>query len=48
MTITLTWKSDDTDLDLHVLEPEEGRHIAYFNMGKDTKDRYPYLDFDNR
>jgi uncharacterized protein YfaP (DUF2135 family) len=46
MTVTLTWDQDDSDVDLHVLEPgESGRHIYYSNQGGSTLN--PYLDLDN-
>lgn len=49
LTFTLTWGQDNSDVDLHVLEPTygtEGRHIYYSNMGS-SYDGYPYLDIDN-
>jgi len=50
LTFTLTWGQDNSDVDLHVLEPTisttEGRHIYYGNKGS-TYDNYPYLDIDN-
>lgn len=49
LTITLTWKQDNSDIDLHVLEPtidnQPGRHIYYQNKG--TEGQYPYLNIDN-
>jgi len=49
LTITLTWSQDNSDVDLHVLEPTiegvEGRHIYYGDRG-DSYDN-PYLDMDN-
>ena len=46
LTITLTWGQDNSDVDLHVLEPgPEGRHIYYNNMGGGGNN--PYLDIDN-
>ena len=46
MTITLTWDQDNSDVDLHVLEPgTDGRHIYYQNKGYTTTN--PYLDMDN-
>jgi PKD repeat protein len=51
LTFTLTWGQDQSDVDLHVLEPfietTEGRHIYYANMGKEAGYPYPYLDIDN-
>jgi len=44
LTVTLTWGQDNSDVDLHVLEPY-GRHIYYANDGYDQNG--PYLDFDN-
>lgn len=44
LTVTLTWGQDNSDVDLHVLEPY-GRHIYYDNDGYDSNG--PYLDFDN-
>jgi len=52
MEVTLTWQQDDSDVDLHVLEPTigetEGRHIYYSNPGGYAGGSYPYLDIDNR
>ena len=52
MAVTLTWRQDDSDIDLHVLEPTigetEGRHIYYSNKGGYAGGKYPYLDIDNR
>jgi hypothetical protein len=46
MTITLTWDQDNSDVDLHVLEPEpSARHIYYANSGGSFD--APYLDMDN-
>jgi uncharacterized protein YfaP (DUF2135 family) len=46
MTITLTWDQDNSDVDLHVLEPEpSARHIYYANSGGNFD--APYLDMDN-
>ena len=46
MTITLTWGQDNSDVDLHVLEPgTSGRHIYYNNPGYFGAN--PYLDMDN-
>lgn len=46
LTVTLTWGQDNSDVDLHVLEPgAEGRHIYYNNMGYGGNS--PYLDIDN-
>ena len=49
LTITLTWAQDNSDVDLHVLEPTiegvEGRHIYYLNRGSSYDN--PYLDMDN-
>jgi len=46
MTVTLTWDQDQSDVDLHVLEPgTDGRHIYWSNTG--GGDNYPYLDMDN-
>lgn len=49
LTITLTWAQDNSDVDLHVLEPTiegvEGRHIYYGNKGYSYDN--PYLDMDN-
>jgi len=44
LTVTLSWGQDNSDVDLHVLEPY-GRHIYYSNKGYDLNG--PYLDFDN-
>ncbi len=44
LTVTMSWGEDNSDVDLHVLEPY-GRHIYYSNKGYDTNG--PYLDFDN-
>lgn len=44
LTITMSWGEDNSDVDLHVLEPY-GRHIYYSNKGYYTNG--PYLDFDN-
>jgi uncharacterized protein YfaP (DUF2135 family) len=44
LTVTMSWGEDNSDVDLHVLEPY-GRHIYYSNRGYDTNG--PYLDFDN-
>jgi len=50
LTFTLTWGQDDSDVDLHVLEPTlegtAGRHIYYGNKGSSWGDN-PYLDIDN-
>ncbi len=46
LTVTLTWGQDNSDVDLHVLEPgADGRHIYYNNMGYGSNS--PYLDIDN-
>ncbi len=46
MTITLTWSQDNSDVDLHILEPgTSGRHIYYYNKGYSSNN--PYLDMDN-
>jgi uncharacterized protein YfaP (DUF2135 family) len=46
MTVTLTWDQDNSDVDLHVLEPgPDARHIYYSNMGNEGNT--PYLDMDN-
>ena len=46
MTMTLTWDQDNSDIDLHVLEPgTDGRHIYYSNKGYTATN--PYLDLDN-
>jgi uncharacterized protein YfaP (DUF2135 family) len=46
LTITLTWGQDNSDVDLHVLEPgNSGRHIYYNNPGYFGAN--PYLDLDN-
>jgi uncharacterized protein YfaP (DUF2135 family) len=46
MTVTLTWGQDESDVDLHVLEPgTDGRHIYYSNKG--YTEGNPYLDLDN-
>jgi uncharacterized protein YfaP (DUF2135 family) len=51
-TVTLTWREDHSDVDLHVLEPTigetVGRHIYYSNTGGYAGGLYPYLDIDNR
>lgn len=51
LTFTLTWEQDESDVDLHVLEPtidgEEGRHIYFGNKGLYTSNDNPYLDIDN-
>jgi len=44
LTVTLTWGQDNSDVDLHVLEPY-GRHIYYNHRKPDSNG--PYLDFDN-
>lgn len=44
LTVTLSWGEDNSDVDLHVLEPY-GRHIYYSNTGRYSAG--PYLDFDN-
>ncbi len=44
LTVTLSWGQDNSDVDLHVLEPY-GRHIYYSNKMPDADG--PYLDFDN-
>lgn len=44
LTVTMSWGEDDSDVDLHVLEPY-GRHIYYGN--KMPQYDGPYLDFDN-
>lgn len=47
LTVTLTWDQDESDVDLHVLEPgTDGRHIYYQNKGSDSSST-PYLDLDN-
>ncbi len=50
LTFTLTWGQDQSDVDLHVLEPTiedtEGRHIYYSNKGYQGSGN-PYLDIDN-
>ncbi len=47
LTVTLTWGQDNSDVDLHILEPgASGRHIYYSNKG-DSYDNHPYLDLDN-
>ncbi len=46
MTVTLTWDQDQSDVDLHVLEPgTDGRHIYWSNKGYTGSN--PYLDMDN-
>ena len=46
MTVTLTWDQDQSDVDLHVLEPgTDGRHIYYSNKGYTGTN--PYFDLDN-
>ncbi|MEW6222674.1 MAG: hypothetical protein AB1476_05150 [Candidatus Hadarchaeota archaeon] len=49
LTLTLTWGQDQSDVDLHVLEPTigstAGRHIYYSNKGSGYG--YPYLDMDD-
>jgi len=49
-TFTLTWGQNNSDVDLHVLEPTidgiAGRHIYYANKGSEYGE-YPYLDIDN-
>jgi len=46
MTVTLTWDQDQSDVDLHVLEPgTDARHIYYSNKGYSATS--PYLDMDN-
>ena len=46
LTVTLTWDQDQSDVDLHVLEPGTGgRHIYYNSMGSGGSN--PYLDIDN-
>lgn len=51
ITFTLTWVKDNSDLDLHVLEPTidgvEGRHVYYGNRGGYEGGEHPYLDIDN-
>jgi uncharacterized protein YfaP (DUF2135 family) len=47
LTVTLTWGQDNSDVDLHVLEPGSGgRHIYYSNMGSGDGSN-PYLDIYN-
>ena len=50
LTFTLNWDQDNSDVDLHVLEPTiagiEGRHIYYRNKGV-AGGLFPYLDMDN-
>lgn len=50
LTLTLTWGQDDSDVDLHILEPTldgtSGRHIYYSNKGSSSNGN-PYLDLDN-
>lgn len=50
LTLTLTWGQDNSDVDLHVLEPTledtTGRHIYYSNKGSSWGNN-PYLDIDN-
>ncbi|MCK5459192.1 MAG: hypothetical protein KAI20_04825, partial [Thermoplasmatales archaeon] len=50
LTFTLTWGQDNSDVDLHVLEPTidgtDGRHIYYSNKGYEGSGN-PYLDIDN-
>ncbi|NLE03647.1 MAG: hypothetical protein GX638_02445, partial [Crenarchaeota archaeon] len=47
LTVTLTWDQGNSDVDLHVLEPDpSGRHIFYNNKGA-SYDNSPYLDLDN-
>ncbi|MDG6220528.1 MAG: hypothetical protein QCI38_03670 [Candidatus Thermoplasmatota archaeon] len=50
LTITLTWDTGKSDVDLHVLEPtidsNPGRHIYYSNKGSSGSGN-PYLDFDD-
>ena len=43
LTVTLTWDDGNSDLDLHILEPE-GRHIYFANKGGSNT---PFLDYDN-
>jgi uncharacterized protein YfaP (DUF2135 family) len=46
MTVTLTWDQDQSDVDLHVLEPgTDARHIYWSNKGYTGSN--PYLDMDN-
>jgi uncharacterized protein YfaP (DUF2135 family) len=46
LTVTLTWDQDQSDVDLHVLEPGiNGRHIYYSDKGYTGTN--PYLDLDN-
>jgi uncharacterized protein YfaP (DUF2135 family) len=51
LTFTLTWGQNQSDVDLHVLEPTigatEGRHIYYGNKGS-SGSGYPYLDIDDQ
>ena len=46
MTVTLTWDQDQSDVDLHVLEPgTDARHIYWSDKGNTGTN--PYLDMDN-
>ncbi len=52
MTLTMTWGQGESDVDLHIQEPEvggiDGRHIYYSNRGQTgSPSTTPYLDFDN-
>ncbi len=51
LTLTLTWDTGETDVDLHVMEPTldgvDGRHIYYNNKGSAGTGN-PYQDLDDR
>ncbi len=51
LTITMTWGQSQSDVDLHIMEPDgaaiEGRHIYFSNTGGDAAGTTPFLDFDN-